>query len=71
MTVTEHKKLVSQIPEDLRDGEEIEVSDDGEDWHRIQFYGYASCGKVGRAWSRGHWEYARRHASSNQNKEKS
>jgi hypothetical protein len=61
MTITQHKALVAAIPEDLKEGEAIEVSDDGESWAQIKFVGYGYAGIMG-PFSRHQWRYARRPA---------
>jgi hypothetical protein len=66
MNIKQHKALVAAIPEDLKEGEEIEVSDDGIEWSIAQFSGY-SCHYFVNATTRGDamyetWYYARRPA---------
>lgn len=68
MTITEHKTLIAAIPEDLTEGEEIEVSNNGKKWVSIQFKRYSKIGKIvtcGIA-----WKYARRPAAAHKKAEK-
>lgn len=43
MTITEHKRLIAQTPEDLREGDAIEGSCDGDSWTDDIFAGYRDC----------------------------
>lgn len=67
MTITDHKRLVAAIPEDLVEGDDIEVSDDGAKWQKGRF-GYARGPHIyarvsGMTSLCTGWAYARRPAS--------
>jgi len=60
MSIKQHKALVAAIPEDLKEGEALEVSDDGASWAQIKFVGYGYAGIMGPYSHQ--WRYARRPA---------
>jgi queuine/archaeosine tRNA-ribosyltransferase len=57
--ISEHKKFVSQIPEDLKEGDEIEVSDFGIRWKTRAFVQYVASGVQVKN-EKKIWRYARR-----------
>ena len=65
MTITEHKRLIAQTPEDLREGDAIELSDDGEKWFPEVFSEYGTYGHIygtGEVWCCVAARYCRRPA---------
>jgi len=65
MTITEHKRLIAANPEDLRNGDAIELSCDGEEWFPEIFSEYGAYGQIygsGEVWRCVAARYCRRPA---------